>query len=111
MNSIAFSSYIITENSKLKFIRICRSIIENTLDFKYDLKLFSKIQSHMRIYVHTYIHTCACKHAYAYNYVLHTCVSMYIVTPIHTCINVTQHEKIGLMYTQNLTTFLDFKLK
>ena len=24
---------------------------------------------------------------------------------------VTRHEKIGLMYTQNLTTFLDFKLK
>ena len=26
-------------------------------------------------------------------------------------IYVTEHEKIGLMYTQNLTTFLDFKLK
>ena len=27
------------------------------------------------------------------------------------CIIVTGHEKIGLMCTQNLTTFLDFKLK
>ena len=26
-------------------------------------------------------------------------------------INVTGHEKIGLMWTQNLTTFLDLKLK
>ena len=44
-------------------------------------------------------------------------VLVYICTPaslgycgIET-INVTRHEKIGLMCTQNLTTILDFKLK
>ena len=47
---------------------------------------------------------------------MHTYVAMtlyieLLTTPLHNINYVAQHEKVGLMCTLNLTTFLDFKLK
>ena len=49
--------------------------------------------------IYEYIFTC--------NYISYT----YVCTLYALILLVTGHEKIGLMYTQNLTTFLDFKLE